>query len=93
MAAAGGRGPTFRDPEPPPSCDLCGDEDKPLARFNLIARIRRADGRPSSRGAGAVDLCERCWRKALAKRKPNSIKRAETVRRRAMRLLPHEQAS
>jgi len=51
-----------------PSCAIClvhGGTTK-VRRFDLTIPATTADGRKTSRGAGPVHLCERCWRAATA---------------------------
>lgn len=54
--------PTLR----PQACDRCGTTERRVERFTLVKSTRR---RHSSRGAGAIDLCEPCWRRTAARRR------------------------
>jgi hypothetical protein len=44
-------------------CFACGITESiaPVRHFNLVVSIQNP---PTSRGAGSIDLCERCWRGA-----------------------------
>ena len=35
--------------------------DVKVLRFSLIRSASRPDGRPTTRGCGAIDLCGVCW--------------------------------
>ena len=43
------------------SCDLCGDDARPVRRFMLVRSVM-VGGRKTTRSAGSIALCERCWR-------------------------------
>lgn len=60
-----------------PNCSVCGipwGEDRLVLHFNLTRVNYKPDGRMGTRGAGAIDLCERCWRevtdRAAIRRRP-----------------------
>jgi hypothetical protein len=47
------------------NCSICGiGSSAPILHFNLTRKARTPDGRQTSRGAGAIDLCQECWRAA-----------------------------
>lgn len=48
--------PTFHDAR----CAVCATKVG-LRHFYLSAERRKPDGRMGQRGAGAIDLCSRCW--------------------------------
>lgn len=74
---------------PPPKlgtlrCDVCatwasdptpGRKRVRVLRFSLVRSIDVA-GRHTTRGAGAIQLCERCWSHGPAKRQHRSRKAA-----------------
>ena len=47
-------------------CQRCGrsalDVERSVLHFSLTKVVYRPDGRMTMRGAGAIDLCEPCWR-------------------------------
>lgn len=60
-------------------CDICWITDAAttrLLRFSLIRSESHPDGRHTTRGAGAVVLCEACWRKVAAPRMASARARA-----------------
>ncbi len=42
-------------------CDMCAERRADVLRFGLVRRTRQPDGRQTSRGAGGIWLCRRCW--------------------------------
>lgn len=53
------------DERVPPFCALCGDEERPLQRFNLMRPIK-VNGVRTTRGCGTIVLCARCWKAATS---------------------------
>lgn len=69
--AATGRPPGSRTRPRPVSCSICGVDQgdrQPILHFNLVRSVLVKDstGRDAwrQRGAGAIDLCQRCWKAA-----------------------------
>lgn len=54
----------------PLRCDLCAtdNEQAKVLRFTLIRRAYQ-DGYPTTRAAGGINLCERCWRDTGGRRR------------------------
>ena len=46
------------------ACHRCGRDtlNTRVLRFSLVRPAKRPDGKPTTRGCGAIDLCQRCWR-------------------------------
>lgn len=53
------------------TCQRCGrsalDVEREILHFSLTKVTYRPDGTMTMRGAGAIDLCEPCWRVASAR--------------------------
>ena len=52
----------------PSQCDVCRAASAPVRRFALRDE-RSLNGRSMVRGAGAIDLCEACWKRVAAPRR------------------------
>lgn len=52
-------------------CDLCLISERRIKvlRFSLVYGTRNRVGSRTTRGAGAVLLCEECWQRGPAKRR------------------------
>jgi hypothetical protein len=42
-------------------CTICATAAAPVIRFWLMKAATLPDGRPTTRGAGRIDLCQPCW--------------------------------
>jgi hypothetical protein len=60
----------------PVQCSICGiapgeEERRPILHFQMMRVATAVDDQGRSRmtthGAGAIDLCERCWREATTR--------------------------
>lgn len=71
-------------PTPPPDlrCDMCdipaGEPSfrgpAKVLRFWLIRPSYRSDGRQTTRGAGALNLCQRCWETTAGRRRNPNVR-------------------
>lgn len=62
----------------PVRCAVCRTAEG-LLHFCLLLPLLAPDGRTSTRGAGAIDLCAVCWQKATAEGRIRSRPRRATV--------------
>ena len=52
-------------------CDMCGisGEEQRVLAFGLTHSARHPDGRHTTKGVGAMHLCQQCWLDTAAKRR------------------------
>ncbi len=67
-----------------PGCSICATAGEKVLRFNLTRHaVIPATGRYTSRGAGCIHLCERCWRAATREADQHGRRRRPRIRRAA----------
>jgi len=73
MARYNPRSTEVRWAKQPRICDLCAGT-RPLVRFQLTHTMRPAGAaRTTTRGCGAIFLCERCWKPLRARTRAQPI--------------------
>ena len=57
------------------NCSVCGiGSSHRMLHFRLVVSRKKADGRPTSRGAGTINLCEDCWRYVAARSREHAAR-------------------